>query len=97
MIGELPDRRGDSSQIEDHADDHQDRSHPRHPNWRDPHDPRERAGKVRLFVNVASKCALTPQYEGLAKRREKHRDKGLTTLGLPAINLVDRSQVRMRR
>lgn len=43
-------------------------------------------GKVLLIVNTASKCGLTPQYEGLAALyREKH-DKGLEILGFPANN-----------
>jgi glutathione peroxidase len=46
----------------------------------------EWAGKVRLIVNVASKCGLTPQYEGLEKVYETYRDKGLTILGFPANN-----------
>ena len=44
------------------------------------------AGQVRLVVNVASKCGLTPQYEGLEKLYEKFSDKGLTVLGFPANN-----------
>ena len=44
------------------------------------------AGQVRLVVNVASKCGLTPQYEGLEKLHEKLGSKGLAVLGFPANN-----------
>ena len=44
------------------------------------------AGSVVLAVNVASKCGLTPQYEGLEKLYEDYRDKGLVVLGFPANN-----------
>jgi glutathione peroxidase len=40
-------------------------------------------GKPMLIVNTASKCGFTPQYEGLEKLYEQHKDKGLVVLGFP--------------
>src|SRR3546814_18569767 len=42
------------------------------------------AGKVRLVVNVASKCGLTPQYDALEKIYAEYRARGFVVLGFPA-------------
>lgn len=44
------------------------------------------AGKAILVVNVASRCGLTPQYEGLEKLFQKYKESGLVVLGFPANN-----------
>ncbi len=40
-------------------------------------------GNTLLVVNVASKCGLTPQYEGLERLQKTYADKGFTVLGFP--------------
>jgi glutathione peroxidase len=46
-------------------------------------------GKVALVVNVASKCGLTPQYEGLERLHERYGDKGFTVLGFPCNQFLE--------
>ena len=40
-------------------------------------------GKVGLFVNVASKCGLTPHYTGLQELYEKYGSDKFTVVGFP--------------
>ncbi|MEE2045531.1 glutathione peroxidase [Nocardiopsis tropica] len=44
----------------------------------------EWAGKVRLVVNVASRCGLTPQYGQLEELQKRYADRGFTVLGFPS-------------
>ena len=46
-------------------------------------DLRDYEDKAVLIVNVASKCGLTPQYEGLEKIHERYAEQGFTVLGVP--------------
>ena len=43
----------------------------------------EFTGKTLLIVNVASKCGLTPQYEGLQKIYDDYKDRNFEVLGFP--------------
>jgi len=41
-------------------------------------------GQVKLIVNVASRCGLTPQYEQLEQLQRTYADRGFTVLGFPS-------------
>ncbi|HWD55956.1 MAG TPA: glutathione peroxidase [Acidimicrobiales bacterium] len=41
------------------------------------------AGRTLLLVNVASKCGLTPQYEGLERLQKQYGDRGFSVIGFP--------------
>lgn len=41
-------------------------------------------GDLILIVNTASKCGLTPQFEGLEELHNAYKDKGLRILGFPS-------------
>ncbi|WP_210505913.1 glutathione peroxidase [Naasia sp. SYSU D00057] len=42
------------------------------------------ADKVKLIVNVASRCGLTPQYEKLEELQRSYGERGFTVLGFPS-------------
>jgi len=42
------------------------------------------AGRALLVVNVASKCGLTPQYEGLERLQKTYGERGFSVIGVPS-------------
>ena len=46
-------------------------------------------GQVLLVVNTASKCGFTPQYEGLEKLYQDHKDAGFSVLAFPCSQFGD--------
>ncbi|MBT6236648.1 MAG: glutathione peroxidase [Bacteroidetes bacterium] len=40
-------------------------------------------GKPILIINTATKCGLTPQFDGLEKLHQTYKAKGLVVLGFP--------------
>lgn len=46
-------------------------------------------GQPTLFVNTASKCGFTPQYEGLQKLHEEFGPRGLKLIGTPSGDFAD--------
>ncbi len=48
-------------------------------------------GKVVLIVNTATKCGLTPQYEGLEKLYQKYKKKGFEILDFPCNQFMNQA------
>ncbi|HYO20348.1 MAG TPA: glutathione peroxidase [Dermatophilaceae bacterium] len=44
----------------------------------------EYSDQVKLIVNVASRCGLTPQYKKLEELQKTYGDRGFTVLGFPS-------------
>ncbi len=52
---------------------------------------KEYEGKVILVVNTATKCGLTPQYEGLQNLYKKYEDKGFVVLDFPCNQFLEQA------
>lgn len=50
---------------------------------------RDYEGKYYLVINTASKCGLTPQFDGLEAINQEFKDKGLVTIGFPCDQFRD--------
>lgn len=50
---------------------------------KNPRSLREFGGKYYLIINTASKCGLTPQFEGLEQINKTFKNDGLVTIGFP--------------
>lgn len=48
--------------------------------------------KTVIVVNTASKCGLTPQYEGLEMLYKKYKNNGLVILGFPCNQFANQEQ-----
>lgn len=48
-------------------------------------------GKVLLIINSATKCGLTPQYEGIEKLYKKYKDQGFEVLDFPCNQFMNQA------
>jgi glutathione peroxidase len=48
-------------------------------------------GKVLLIINSATKCGLTPQYEGIEKLYEAYKDQGFEVLDFPCNQFMNQA------
>ncbi len=55
----------------------------------EPADLRDYEGRPVLVVNVASKCGLTPQYEGLERIQKAYSESGFSVLGFPCNQFLE--------
>lgn len=48
-------------------------------------------GKVLLIINSATKCGLTPQYEGIEKLYKTYKDQGFEVLDFPCNQFMNQA------